>query len=143
MIQTLFSGLLWWLVAVPSILQVGSLSTVHTQTIKSKAALSSLGDALADPTKEITQLQEQLDPDEKDLKEEKDLNNLEITDYKMKVQKLELELEEAYVANAQLKDKLVETQSELKQTQAELRLSQGNCKGSHVENVHMQKKVLP
>ena len=99
MIKTLFSGLLWWLVAVLSILQVGSLSTAHTQTIKSKATLSSLGDSLADPTKKITQLQDQLDPAEKDLKEEKDQNNLEITDYKMRVQKLELELEEAYVAN--------------------------------------------
>lgn len=61
--------------------------------------MSSLEEALADRDKQINQLRDQRDRAEKDIKEEKELHERELTDYKMKIHSLESEVEKLQVSS--------------------------------------------
>lgn len=103
------------------------LNAVQAQTFTSEGTLSNLEDALADKDKQMNQLREQRDRAEKDIKEEKELHERELTDYKMKihsleseVDKLQVRLDKAYAEKDKLEAKLENSQSELGKSKAEL-----------------------
>ena len=75
------------------------LNAVQAQTYTSEGTLSSLEEALADRDKQINQLRDQRDRAEKDIKEEKELHERELTDYKMKIHSLESEVEKLQVSS--------------------------------------------
>ncbi len=68
------------------------LNAVQAQTFTSEGTLTSLEEALQDRDKQIAQLREQRDRAEKDNKEEKELHEREVSDYKMKIHTLESEV---------------------------------------------------
>jgi len=72
------------------------LNAVQAQTFTSEGTLTSLEEALADRDKQIVQLREQRDRAEKDNKEEKELHEREVSDYKMKVHTLESEVRKLF-----------------------------------------------
>ncbi|QQP36767.1 Uncharacterized protein FKW44_021963, partial [Caligus rogercresseyi] len=73
------------------------LSAIQAQTFTSEGTLTSLEEALSDRDKQINQLRDQRDRAEKDIKEEKELHEREITDFKMKMHSLESEVEKLQV----------------------------------------------
>jgi len=76
------------------------LNAVQAQTFTSEGTLTSLEEALADRDKQIAQLREQRDRAEKDNKEEKELHEREISDYKMKIHTLESEVRRTRLKNS-------------------------------------------
>ena len=109
------------------------LNAVQAQTYTSEGTLTSLEEALNDRDKQINQLRDQRDRAEKDNKEEKELHEREITDYKMKlhsleseVEKLGVRLDKAYSEKDKLEAKLENSQSELGKSKAELEKAHGD-----------------
>ena len=109
------------------------LNAVQAQTYTSEGTLSSLEEALADRDRQMNQLRDQRDRAEKDIKEEKELHERELTDYKMKihtleseVEKLQARLDKAYAEKDKLEAKLENSQSELGKSKAELEKVHGD-----------------